>query len=197
MSLYLPLSDCELQAKIIVGDEYAFAELYQRYHSAIYGFIKKFVHSSALAEDLSQEVFIKIWQLRSRLGEIKSIRAYIFIMARNHSLNSIKKAFRSTVTMAEVVNGFTEERSHLEEDLLSKQYQQYLQKALAALPSRTREIFTLCREHGKSYDEVASALGISRNAVKNHMVGSMKILSAAIERDLGISLSLLLVLLYK
>ncbi|MCX2451996.1 RNA polymerase sigma-70 factor [Pedobacter sp. PLR] len=191
------ISDQDLQAKLMAGEESAFSELYDRYNDALAAYIKRFVHSSALAEDLSQEVFIKIWQYKSKLNEVRSFKAYLFIMARNHTLNSLKKAMRSDVAMAEVLSSFVEQRNDTEEELLSKEYLQYLEKALSELPVRTREIFKLCRQEGKSYDEVACALGISRNAVKNHMVGSMKILSASVKKDLGISLSILLTVFLK
>ncbi|SHG08903.1 RNA polymerase sigma factor [Pedobacter caeni] len=197
MSLQQTLSDLDLQAKLIAGEESAFAELYDRYSGPIYHYIKKFVHSTDLSEDLCQEIFIKIWQGKSKLSEVRSIKAYLFIMARNHTLNSLKRAMRSDVAIAEVLNSFVEERNETEEGLLSKEYHEYLEKALDALPARTREIFRLCRQQGKSYEEVATALGISRNAVKNHMVGSMKILSASAKRDLGISLSVLLTVFLK
>ncbi|MBB2150683.1 RNA polymerase sigma factor [Pedobacter gandavensis] len=191
------ISDQELQAKLMAGEESAFSELYDRYSRVISTYIKRFVNSSDLAEDLTQEVFIKIWQHKSKLSEVRSIKAYLLIMARNHTLNSLKKAMRSDVAMAEVINCFVEQRNDTEEELLSKEYLHYLEKALSELPLRTREIFRLCRQEGKSYDEVAFALGISRNAVKNHMVGSMKILSASVKKDLGISLSILLTVFLK
>lgn len=191
------ISDQALQAKLMAGEESAFSELYDRYNAVISAYIKRFVNSSDLAEDLTQEVFIKIWQCKSKLYEVRCIKAYLLIMARNHTLNSLKKAMRSDVAMAEVINCFVEQRNDTEEELLSKEYLQYLEKALSDLPPRTREIFRLCRQEGKSYEEVACALGISRNAVKNHMVGSMKILSASVKKDLGISLSILLTVFLK
>lgn len=197
MSIKHTISDQELQAKIMEGEESAFSELYDRYSPALALYIKRFVNSSDLSEDLTQEVFIKMWQQRSKLEEVRSIKAYLFIMARNHTLNSLKKALRSDVAMGEVINSFVEQRNNTEEELLAKEYLEYLEKALAALPLRTREIFKLCRQEGKSYDEVALALGISRNAVKNHMVGSMKVLSASVKKDLGISLGILLTVFLK
>ncbi|ATP59048.1 RNA polymerase sigma-70 factor [Pedobacter ginsengisoli] len=197
MTTYSLLSDQELRTKLVFGDEYAFAEFYERYSAGILGFVKKFVHSADLSEDLTQEIFIKIWQCRSKLADVQSLKAYLYIVARNHTLNSLKKAFRSEVAMSEVVNSFVEERNCTEDELLSKEYYDYLHNALAQLSPRSREIFKLCREQGKSYDEVATALGISRNAVKNHMVASMKILRTAVEKDLGISLGVILVMLLK
>lgn len=193
MAEYITSSSSQyLKANLIAGEECAFAELHQKYSLSIFNYIKKFVNSAEIAEDLTQEVFIKIWQMRSKLHDVQSLKAYLFIIARNHTLNSLKKAFRSEVAMTAVINSYVEERRYTEEHLLSKEYLAYLQKALDRLPPRTREIFRLCREQNKSYDEVAEALGISRNAVKNHMVSSMKILKVAVEKDLGVSLSILL-----
>lgn len=197
MSAPHTFSDYDLKAKLVAGDESAFSELYERYSAQVYQYIKKFVHSTDLSEDLTQEIFIKIWQCKSKLGEVQSIKAYLFIMARNHTLNSLKKAMRSDVAMAEIVNSFVEERNETEEELLSKEYHEYLERELNALPARTREVFRFCRQQGKSYDEVAMELGISRNAVKNHMVASMKILGTSAKRDLGVSLSVLLTVLIK
>lgn len=191
------ISDQDLQAKLIAGEEFAFSILYERYSQLIAAHIKRFVNSSDLADDLTQEVFIKVWQCKSKLNEVRSIKAYLLIMARNHTLNSLKKAMRVDVAMAEVIHSFVEQRNDTEEELLSKEYLDFLNKTLAELPYRTREIFRLCRQEGKSYDEVAFAMGISRNAVKNHMVSSMKILSASVKKDLGISLSVLLAVFLK
>jgi RNA polymerase sigma-70 factor (family 1) len=197
MTSYSTLPDNELTVFLRQGDDVAFAELYKRYKSGIYIFVKKFVHSSALAEDLTQEILVKIWEAGDKLKDIQSLRAYLFITARNHTLNNLKKAFRANIAMAEVVNNIEEQRNNIEEDLISKEYTEYLQSVLATLPGRSRDIFKLCREQGKTYDEAAHAMGISRNAIKNHMVSTMKILSASVEKDLGISLSLLLAVILK
>ncbi|MES2454498.1 MAG: RNA polymerase sigma-70 factor [Bacteroidota bacterium] len=197
MITYSTFTDAQLTSKLAESDEYAFAEIFKRYKPKIYLFIKKFVHSAQMAEDLTQEVFVKIWESGTKLYEVQSIKAYLFTTARNHTLNSLKKALRSDVAMGVVINAYVDERSSVEEDLISKEYADYLQKILATLPERSREIFKLCREQGKTYDEAAAILGISRNAIKNHMVATMKVLSSSVERDLGISLSVLLAILFR
>ena len=83
-----------------------------------------------------------------------------------------------------------------DDTVLTREYQEFLRRVIESLPPRSREVFLLCREQQFSYDEVAAQLGISRNSVKNHMVHSMKILKASVEKDLGISLSLFLLILY-
>ncbi len=150
------------------------------------------MNSSPLSEDLTQEVFIKIWENRSILVEVKSFKAYLFVIARNHTLNSMKVIFRSEVAIGEVVDSFVHLRNETEEQLMHKEYLVFLRKILDSLPERTREIFRLCRDQEQSYDEVAKSLNISRNAVKNHMVQSMKVLRSAVKSEYGISLSLFL-----
>ena len=181
----------ELLLLLIAGEERGFEGLYNLYNRSIFNFIIKYVSSVPLAEDLTQEVFIKMWENRRQLKEVRSFKAYLFISARNHTLNNLKLVFRSEVAIGEVLSGFTDLRNDTEDDVLHKEYLQFLKETLNNLPERTREIFKLCREQEKSYDEVAKSLNISRNAVKNHMVRSMKFLSSSIKKEFGLSLTLL------
>lgn len=182
----------DLLQQLIAGDERGFAGLYDLYSPSIQKFILRYVNSSPLSEDLTQEVFIKIWENRAILADVKSFKAYLFVTARNHTLNSMKVIFRSEVAIGEVVDSFVHLRNETEEQLIHKEYLVFLRKILDSLPERTREIFRLCRDQEKSYDEVAKSLNISRNAVKNHMVQSMKVLRSAVKSEYGISLSLFL-----
>lgn len=188
-------SEKELLQQLIAGDENGFVGLYEIYNRSIFNFILKYVSSTPLAEDLTQEVFIKIWESRLNLIGVRSFKAYLFITARNHTLNSLKVVFRSQAAIGEVIAGFVDLRNDTEEDMLHKDYLVFLKKTLNELPARTREIFKLCREEEKSYDEVAKSLNISRNAVKNHMVHSMKVLSSSVKKEFGISLTIIIALL--
>ena len=148
-----------------------------------------------MAEDLTQEVFIKVWNAREQLGLVQSFKGYLFVSARNHTLNSLKAALRNENAMGEVVRNFVAQRKGTDERLLENDYAAFLQRELAKLPERTREIFRLCRQEGRTYEEVAQELGISKSAVKNHMVFSMKVLKTSVEQELGVSLVTVLVVL--
>jgi RNA polymerase sigma-70 factor (family 1) len=189
-------TDAELLEQLIAGNYGAFTNIYNRYSVAVQRFVIKILKSAELAEDITQEVFILIWTNRSKLTQVKSFKAYLFVTARNRALDSLKAAFRSEVAMSEIIHNFVAQRNITDEDLLDKEYRIFLDDVLATLPERTRHIFSLCREQGKSYEEVADVLGISRNAVKNHMVLSMKIISSSVKKDLGISLALLLACIF-
>ncbi len=191
------INEIELIERISRNDEEAFLHIFNFYHHTILSFIKKYVHSADLASDLTQEVFVKIWERRERLTEVKSLRSYLYTVAKNHTLNTLKKAARSPEVMGEIVEAYFVGHNTTEEKLLNKEYFFYLNKALEELPERSREIFRLCREQKKTYEEVASIMGISRNAVKNHMVLSMKHLRKSVEGELGISLSILMAVFFK
>ena len=184
--------DHGLLTRLRNGDHASFSELYAAYSSKVYVFILKYIHSPDLSKDLTQEVFIKIWEGREQLEGVRLLKAYIFTVARNHAFNTLKKIASAEAAQSHLLSYFERERQVVEDDFVYREYLELLNQVLERLPERTREVFRMCRQEGKSYEEAAAALGISRNAIKNHMVFSMKILSDFAERDLGISLSILL-----
>lgn len=186
------LSDMELQQLLVENDYFAFTALYNRYSKAIHAFVLNILKSSELTEDATQEVFSKIWTNRAHMHEVRVFKAYLYTVARNHALKTLKLAFRNEASTNHIINSFVACRNVTEDDMLSKEYLSFIKRTLDTLPDRSKEIFLLCREEGKSYQEVAEKLGISSNAVKNHMVHSMKVFRRLSEKELGISLSILL-----
>ncbi len=186
-----------LVSRFSKGDEKAFVQIFDMHYAKIYSFLLKYVHSDNLAEDLTQEVFIKIWEQREKLSEVKSFKSYLYTVAKNHTLNALEKASRSKLVMGEIVEAYLTGSNTTEENLLSKEYLHCLNLAIERLPERSREIFRLCREQKKTYEEVAATMGISKNAVKNHMVFSMKQLRQTVESQLGISLSILISVFFR
>jgi RNA polymerase sigma-70 factor (family 1) len=184
-----------LLARLAAGEEDAFAGLFSHYQAPLAQYIIRFVKSPQLAEDLSQEVFLKIWLQRAKLPELQSFRAFLFIVARNHTINTLEAASRDQAGMGEITRHAMALRNPTEDTVLNREYQDFLHRTIDSLPPRSREVFRLCREQQLSYEEVAARLGISRNAVKSHMVHSMKVLKASVEKDLGIPLSIFLLVL--
>lgn len=186
--------DTVLLQRLADGDARAFTQLYNAYNDELIQFIVKFVKLPQIAEDISQEVFIKIWQNHSQLQEVDSFKAWLFVTARNHTLNILKRIAREDSAKAEIIRHIQGTRiNNKEDDLISNEYQVYLRNILNSLPIQTQQIFHLCRTEQKGYDEVAALLGISRNTVKKHMVRSMKAFRNALESGLGISLPMVVI----
>lgn len=196
MFIETPFNEKELVHRMKEGDEKAFGLLYDHYRAGVNAFVLQWVHSAAIAEDITQEVFIKIWESRERMVEIKSFKNYLFIVTRNHTLNALKKASRSKAAFSEIFRHYRQAQNMTEDEMQSKEYLLFIRSRLEMLPPRSREVFQLCRENTRSYEEVARELGISRNAVKNRMVYSMKILKDAVKKEMGLTLPIIIYVIF-
>ncbi|MDR3713745.1 MAG: RNA polymerase sigma-70 factor [Puia sp.] len=175
---------------LAAGDEKAYKELYRQYWAEIYLLILKYVKSPQLSQDFTQDVFLKIWDKRARFADVDAVRPYLRNFARNYSLNALKSISRSQAAMGEIMRQQQLRGSFLQDETLEREYVAFLQKTLDKLSPRSREIFRMCRENNQSYEEVAAALGISRSAVRKHMVNSLQKIREAAEDELGFPMSL-------
>jgi len=183
----------ELLARLVSDDQEAFTSLYNQYKTTLHLFVLKFIKSPSLAEDITQEVFMKIWEKREQLSAVNSFKDYLFITARNHTLNRLKFIARQEIAVGEIVRNYPNTKNDTSYQLLQQEYGEYIQRVLSSLPERTREVFQLCRVEEKSYDEVAALLGITRHAVKKHMMRSNKAFRDTLGDELNISVVLLIV----
>lgn len=180
--------------RLAAGEKEAFTSLYNHYHGMVNSFIRKYVKSPELAEDLAQETFMKIWDHHAQMFTIDSFKYYLLTIARNHTIDSLKRAARLDEAKAEIIRHAQVMRNTTTEELVLQEYIEQLRKVYESLPAKTQEVFKLVREQGMSYDEVAALLGITRDAVKKHIVRSNKSFKSTMKDDLGISLPLLLFL---
>jgi RNA polymerase sigma-70 factor (family 1) len=179
------------------GDSTSFIQLYDHYHHQLYVYILKFVKVPEYAEDILQDVFLKIWEIRERINPELSFNAYLYKITRNKVFKLLKKIVTDDAMQTQLMNQLEEatEAPHLK--LQWKMYNDLLNKAVNQLPPQRQKVFKLCREQGKSYDEAAAELGISRNTIKEHMVAAMKSVKEYIFQHGELSLMLLLVLTQK
>jgi RNA polymerase sigma-70 factor (family 1) len=193
MDITVPDDEKTVLQKLQNGDKHSFAVMYNHYYSFVHARVLHLIHSTELAEDVTQEIFLKIWENREKLGAVQSFKSYLFITARNHTLNTLKSISRSENGLSEIVRYINTSHNSTEEEVLSNEYAKFIQQKLEELPPRTKEIFRLCREQSKTYNEVAAELGISRDAVKSRMMHAIKTLRDAAEKEIGLPLVVLLV----
>ena len=149
------------------GDAEAFSALFRTYYEPLYRFAGRFTHDPQSAESLVQDVFVKVWEHRESLQVRSNVKAYLYSAVRNHALNVLKREKR-------LVHGEAlPERPHTartpEETLIDKETAAAVHRAVDKLPARCRQIYTMKRYDGLSYDEIASVLRISVNTVKTQM----------------------------
>ena len=185
----------ELLRKVAEGDQASFGTLYDAFHDPLCRFVQKYLKSPDLARDLVHDVFTNLWTKRGDLISVDTFGPYLFTAARNRTLNFLKKASREESLKAAILDHYQPSGAQADYHLLSAEYRQFIQQVLETLPVQTRIVFQLCREEGQSYDAAALQLGISRNAVKKHMMRSHKVFREQLFHHTDIPLALLLLLL--
>jgi RNA polymerase sigma-70 factor (ECF subfamily) len=156
------------------GDEAAYAELFHIHRAKLYSFALRISGSRQIAEDIVQDVFIKIWQVRKELPEIRNFNAYLFRMAHNHLLNSIKRMARETLLKAQMSGKYKEAEEGIYGQMDSKELERLVYFAVDGLPPRQKMIYRLSKERNMKQEEISERLNISVVTVKSHMTQAFR-----------------------
>lgn len=170
MDRYKEFGDVDLLGKLKAGDELAFERLYQIYSPQIYKKLLKLLKQENIAEELLQDVFVKVWEKRDVIDLEKSFRAYLYRIAQNLVYDLFRRAAFDRKMLAELISSSTEVYDPVTDAYSEKDYNTILQQVVAILPEQRRKIYTLVKIEGKSYAEVSKLLGISTSTVSDHIV---------------------------
>lgn len=154
---------------ISTGDQKAFALLFRHYSKIIYPFALKLTRSEELAEEILQEVFLKIWLIREQLNHVENFGAYLNRITRNHCYNILKRRNLQVQIVDTLSRVPPEESNNIEEEMDLKEVKHILQQAIDQLTPQQRQVYMLCHQEGLKYSEVASRLNISSSTVHSHM----------------------------
>lgn len=180
------LNDTLLAQKISEGSEKAFREIYDRYHIQIFFIAKKYIKDSNLAEDVVQDIFVKLWEKRHRMAQIKSVKAFLFTMVRNHVFNILRDRKSEMISISEVTEKTLPVQNLTENELQYREYERVLEKGISELSDRKREVFKLRTLKGLSNSEVAEILQIHIRTVKTHYYNGSKHIRAYLKNHAGI-----------
>ncbi len=167
-------SDEELLRLMLAGDGQAFEQLYERWQGAIYRFALRMSGSETLAEDVTQDVFLRLmrdgWQYEAR----GSFDAYLLAMARHCLLRRLQQERRFVTFEAEADDGMlAEEQPVTETDPLAELTREEIiaavQRAIEGLPLHYREVVLLCHLHELSYAEAAAVIGCEVGTVRSRL----------------------------
>lgn len=158
------------------GDDVAFARLFHAYKFKLFGFIHKLTGSPQVAEDVVQDVFLKLWNEREKLGDIEAFGSYLFRMAQNRAVNGFRRMAREASLLRDIPLQEAEPHLTPQGRLALKETQERLQRAVEGLPPRQKAIYLLSREQGVKHEEIARRLSITTGTVKNHMIQALRTL---------------------
>jgi RNA polymerase sigma-70 factor (ECF subfamily) len=176
-----PAGDAELVRRIRAGDERALELVFKAHYAGMASFVQRFVRSPDLAEELVQDVFLKLWSKREQLAEIETFRTYLFRAARNTALNYLRRVKLERRWQEE--QGASEEAPNsfaADDETVEQEVAQAVKEAIDRLPPRCREIFLLSRDGGLTYAEIARSLDISVKTVETQMGRALKSLRSSL-----------------
>ena len=188
------ISETEWILALKEGDLVAFNHLFDRYGKRLYHFSIGYLKSAENAEEIVQEVFLRIWETRFELSAQKSIEAYLFTIARNGILNTIRKS-KSEQAYLNYTKINSGKSVLLDEELNFTELEEAYNQVIEQLSPRRKEIFLLSKAQSFSNVEIAKKMNISVKTVENQMTSAISEIRKNL-RSLGFSGIIFLALLF-
>ncbi|MCL6296369.1 RNA polymerase sigma factor [Jejuia spongiicola] len=158
------------------GDKDAFEVVFNAYQRKLYAFIYLITKSKYSTDEILQNVFITLWNSKSSIDTSKSFNSFIYTIARNLTYNHLRAIANKDSLKQELWENMIMSSNCTEDTLLYGEYSEILDDILLGLPKQKRAVFILSREEGKSNQEIADLLGISKKTVKNHLWKTLQLI---------------------
>lgn len=168
---------------IAAGDERAFKSLFNVFKEKTYAVAFKWTRSTYAAEEIVQDVFIGIWISRQQLSMVNDPQAYLYTAIYNKVSNYLKKEANQSAILKIIETNSRSISNETEETIYAHDSQKFLENAIAHLSPQRKIIYELNRKEGKSYNEIAEALHISRNTVKTHLTKAIKFIQNYVKEN--------------
>lgn len=170
-----------LGERIANDDQLAYRQLFIQFYNKLSRFVMGFTKSKELTDEIVSDVFINVWRRRKNMEEIKNLKLYLYVSARNITFNYLKKLQRENLTDLDAVE--IEPQDPFADPgaaMITREMNMKLKAAINSLPPRCKIIFTLIKEDGLTYRQTAQLLNISESTVENQITIALKKLSGAI-----------------
>lgn len=168
-----------------------FDELFRTYYKSLRTYACRYIGDIYIAEDIVQDVFFQIWERRETLGQIHSVRAYLFTAVFNQTANYLKhkkieKNFKANYTLAkeELEEYYMERIKDNSQSLLTQELDSQIRNCIELMPEQCRKVFLMSREKGLKNSEIADLMGISQKTVEKHITKALVLLRESLEKYL-------------
>lgn len=165
--------ESHLLAAVAASDRRAFTELYSAYLAGVLRYVFLFTRCEELTQELTQQLFISLWERREQLADVTNFRSYLYRAAKNLVFDEIRRQQRQASAQAHV--HATTDACLLPADsaLIHQQDHEIAQALINQLPTKRREIFLLRTQEELSLDEIAQQLNISKSVVKKQFYAAV------------------------
>jgi RNA polymerase sigma-70 factor, ECF subfamily len=177
----LPSEEREILARLRAGDESAFELLFREHYERLCSAAARMLGSSAAAEELVQDVFFHLWHRRAQWALSTSLSGYLYVAVRNRALNllrrqQLERRWSERAGGSGEAAALSSAASDADAEAELGELEAALERALAALPPRSRQAFILRREQNLSYAEIARIMGIVPKTVEVHIGTALRAL---------------------
>lgn len=170
-------------------DKSALDDLFNCYYPRLYHFSKSILKIENEIDDILQEVFVKIWLNRQKIGNAETFNAYLFTITKNEVLNLIRSNIRDQTFRDNLFLQSVGVEYQTPNPIEFDEIKTGIDKIVAQLPEKRQQVFILSRTEGLSNKEIAQQLNISEKTVEDHITHAIKYIKSAM-KDMGL-LSLL------
>ena len=169
----MPCSNADIEDQLLQliarGDDKAFSRFYQLTSSQLYNAIMIYVKDQAVACEIMQVCYIRIWEHRQDLQQVRNLKDYLFILARNAAFDHFKKLTIQLRLLSGLKHRIVELRDNSGSSIEEKEFDLLFHQVISRLPSQQRQVYLLATEDQLSYDEIAEQMHVSRFTVKRHL----------------------------
>lgn len=161
--------ESRLVALLAEGSEYAFQLIYDRHSNRVYKTATRFLKSQVLAQEVVQDVFLKLWLSRKTLKANQPIEAWLCTVAKNNIINRLKKVMNEWKLMNELPHITASDSNTTENSVQDAEYSTILQAAINSLPEQQKKAYLLSRNENLTYKQIGENLELSTLTVKTHI----------------------------
>lgn len=164
-------------------DKIAFEELFKMYSERIYYFTIRYVKNKEEAEEITQEVFVRLWNRRFDLKLELSFSSYLFMIAKNAVIDLLRKRQKESVINEDITQDANSIAEQSNNSIEYKELLDIVSNSIAELPEKRQQIYLMIRNEGLSYKEIAEKLNISIKTVESHMRLALQQLKKSIGKN--------------
>ena len=180
-----PFETYDIQTGLVNGDQMALKVLYDRFSNKLFQLAFAIVRSKEMAEEVVEDVFIKVWKKRAQLGKIENFTFYLYVMTKNCSRDYLRKyGNKKSINLDEVALPFYRVDATPEDLMITEEAINQINKAINELPTKCRLIFKLVKEDGLKYREVAELLHLNIKTVENQVGIALKKIHGVVNKFL-------------